>query len=329
MFTRDRYARDMTRIGFHASHEQFPPGELLRLAAHAEASGFDAVMCSDHFHPWSRRQGQSGHAWTWLGAAMATTSCSYGVVNAPVGRYHPAVIAQAAATLDAMFPGRFWLAAGSGEALNERMAGPWPDKEERNRRLLEAVEVMRALWRGECVDHQGAFRVDQARLFTRPVKPPLVFVPALSEKTAKWGAEWADGLITVSQPLEKLRPIVEAFRNHGGAGKPVYLQVKLSYAADEATALREAHEQWATNVLEPALSEDIGTPQAYEALAEQVTPQQVAKAVHVSADADQHVEWLQTYLDMGFDALYLHNVSTRQTEFIDVFSRHVLPRLRR
>jgi coenzyme F420-dependent glucose-6-phosphate dehydrogenase len=320
----------MTRIGFHASHEQFPPGDLLALAAHAEACGFDALMCSDHFQPWSRAQGQSGHAWTWLGAAMATTACSHGVVNAPVGRYHPAIIAQATATLDAMFPGRFWLAAGSGEALNERIVGgAWPDKSERNRRLLEAVEVMRALWRGECVDHHGAFHVEQARLFTLPSKVPPVFVAALSASTAAWGARWADGLITASQPLDKLQPIVDAFRDNGGAGKPLYLQVKLSHAADEDRALQGAHEQWSTNVLDAALSEDISTPQAYEALAERVSPEQVAEAVHVSADTAQHARWLQAYIDMGFDALYLHNVNTGQKAFIEAFARDVLPRLKR
>jgi len=320
----------MTRIGFHASHEQFAPGRLLELAVRAEASGFDAVMCSDHFHPWSHAQGQSGHAWTWLGAAMSKTGCPYGVVNAPVGRYHPAIIAQAAATLEAMFPGRFWLAVGSGEALNERIVGgTWPGKPERNRRLLEAVDVMRALWRGECVDHQGAFQVEQAQLFTRPEKPPSIFVAALSEATAQWGAPWADGLITVSQSPEKLQPIVDAFRNNGGANKPVYLQIKLSYASDEGMALRGAHEQWATNVLDPALSQDISTPQAYEALAKQVTPEQVAEIVHVSADTQQHVRWLQTYIDMGFDALYLHNVNTWQEAFVDTFSHEVIPYLKR
>lgn len=319
----------MIDIGYHASHEQFAPDELLRLVQHAEQAGFDCGMCSDHFHPWSHAQGQSGFAWSWLGAALAGTSWSYGVVTAPAGRYHPAIIAQAAATLATMFPGRFWVSAGSGEALNDRIVGGhWPGKDERNRRLCEAVEVMRALWRGETVNHRGAFVVDSARLFTRPESPPPVIVPALSPETAAWGAGWADGLITISQPKEKLQPIVDAFRQNGGEGKPMYLQVKLSYAARDEDALRGACEQWRTNVLPAELSQDVSTPQAYEALAEQVTEDDVAKAVHVSSDPAQHVRWLRDYADMGFERLYLHNVNRSQRGFIDAFAREVLPALR-
>jgi coenzyme F420-dependent glucose-6-phosphate dehydrogenase len=333
MFTPAEYAgarrSAMIRIGYHASHEQFAPDELLELVAHAEAGGFDAAMCSDHFHPWSRSQGQSGYAWSWLGAALARTRLSFGVVTAPIGRYHPAIIAQAAATLDVMFPQRFWLSVGSGEALNDRIVGGhWPGKDERNRRLLEAVEVMRALWRGGPVHHSGAFVVEHAELFTRPTASLPVLVAALSPETASWGAGWADGLITASQPMEKLKPIVEAFRDGGGKGKPMFLQVKLSYARDDAQALRGAHEQWRTNVLEPRLSEDVSTPQAYEALGEAVSEQDVARAVHVSSDCARHVEWLRGYVGLGFDAFYLHNVNRDQRGFIDAFSRNVLPALR-
>ena len=138
----------MPRIGFHASHEQIPPSRLLAAVRAAEAAGFDAAMCSDHFSPWSERQGESGFAWSWLGAALEATSLSLGCVNAPGQRYHPAIIAQAAATLAEMYPGRFWVALGSGEASNEHITGaPWPDKATRNARLRECVDVMRALLR--------------------------------------------------------------------------------------------------------------------------------------------------------------------------------------
>src|SRR5690606_14452875 len=209
----------MARVGFHASHEQFPPGELLRLVQRAESAGFQCAMCSDHFHPWSRAQGNSGHAWTWLGAAMAATKFPFGVVNAPVGRYHPAVIAQAAATLADMHGDRFWLAAGSGEAINECITGQrWPAKDVRNRRLREAVEVMRALWRGEEVTHHGEFTVERARLYSLPPRPLPVIAAALSPETARWAGNWADDLITISQPREKLRAVLDAFRQGGGHG---------------------------------------------------------------------------------------------------------------
>ena len=148
----------MTRIGFHASHEQFAPSALLQLVRQAEAAGFDGAMSADHFHPWSERQGQAGFGWAWLGAAMQTTAFDFGSLCIPGGwRYHPAVVAQAAATLAEMFPGRLrWIAAGSGEALNERMVGAgWPGKAERNRRLEAGVEIIRALWRGEAVTREG------------------------------------------------------------------------------------------------------------------------------------------------------------------------------
>src|SRR6187551_1021668 len=152
----------MTEIGFHCSHEQVHPTHLLNAVRAAQDAGFSAAMSSDHFSPWSRRQGQSGFAWSWLGAALATTDLPFGVVNAPGQRYHPAIIAQAAATLAAMFPGRFWVALGSGEASNEHITGDvWPRKELRDQRLRECVQVIRALLDGQEVSHDGLVTVDR------------------------------------------------------------------------------------------------------------------------------------------------------------------------
>lgn len=144
----------MVLIGYHVSHEQFAPDELLRYAVAAEAAGFGAVMSSDHFHPWSRAQGQSGFGWAWLGAAMQATTLPFGTLCVPGGwRYHPAIVAQAAATLERLFPGRLrWIAAGSGEALNEAIVGArWPDKAVRNERLRAGVDIVRRLWAGDTV----------------------------------------------------------------------------------------------------------------------------------------------------------------------------------
>ena len=144
----------MVRLGYHASHEQFAPSHLRALTRQAERAGFDCVKSSDHFHPWSERQGQSGFAWSWLGAAMQATSLPFGMISAPGYRYHPAILAQAAATIGEMFPARLWLALGSGEAINEAITGQaWPEKAERNARLDECVSVMRALLNGERVTH--------------------------------------------------------------------------------------------------------------------------------------------------------------------------------
>src|ERR671915_1231732 len=163
----------MPTIGFHASHEQIRPGELLTAVREAERVGFQAAMCSDHLAPWSERQGQSGHAWSWLGAAMQATSLPFGVVTAPGQRYHPAIIAQAIGTLASMYPGRFWAALGTGEASNEHITGDgWPRKDVRMARLRECVEVIRALLAGEEVSHDGLVSVDRARLWTLPQRPP-------------------------------------------------------------------------------------------------------------------------------------------------------------
>src|SRR5215203_1919950 len=159
----------MARIGFHASHEQFAPSELLTLAKVAEAAGFDCAMSSDHFRPWGPKQGQSGFAWSWLGAALATTGLPFGVISAPGYRYHPAILAQATATLCEMFPGRLWMCLGSGQRLNEDLTGvAWPEKAERNARLLECADIIRALLRGETVNHYGRVTLVEGKLYSLP-----------------------------------------------------------------------------------------------------------------------------------------------------------------
>src|SRR5688500_5966945 len=239
----------MATIGYHASHEQYSPRTLLGLAQEAERAGFGAVMSSDHLMPWTEEQGQSGHAWSWLGAALQATSCRAGLITVPGYRYHPAVVAQAAATLAEMFPRRFWIAVGSGERLNEHVTGEaWPLKAERNARLRECVDVMRALWAGETVTHHGRVTVENARVWSRPARPPLLVGAAVTAPTAEWAAGWADALITVSRPPDELRTVVDAWRRGGGEGKPMFLKVQLSYAATDEAARAGAHEQWRNNV---------------------------------------------------------------------------------
>jgi coenzyme F420-dependent glucose-6-phosphate dehydrogenase len=319
----------MTTIGYHASHEQYRPSTLLTHVTRAEEAGFAAAMCSDHFHPWNERQGQSGFAWSWLGAALHATDLPFGVVNAPGQRYHPAIIAQAAATLAEMFPDRFWIAVGSGQDLNEHITGgPWPRKARRDQRLLESVEVMRALWRGETVTHHGAVVVEDAHLYTRPLSPPRVVGAAITAKTARWVGGWADALITIAQPIEDLRPVVEAFREGGGEDKPMALQMQVSYAPTEDEALRAAHEQWGTNIFDSPVLASLRLPADFEAAAEFVQPEDLRGAVLVSADLAQHTSWLMDYRDLGFDELYLHNVHRDQERFVAAFGEHVLPDLR-
>ena len=219
--------------------------------------GVRAAMSSDHFSPWSERQGESGFAWSFLGAALEATNLPFGVVNAPGQRYHPAIVAQAAATLCEMFPGRLWVALGTGEASNEHITGErWPSKAERNARLLECVEVMRALFAGEVVNHDGLVRVDRAKLWTLPADPPPLIGPAVSEETAAWVGGWADGLVTVNQPREKLERMIAAFRENGGEGKRLAVQVHLSWAEDSQRCARAGPRSMAHNIFPPPLCWD-------------------------------------------------------------------------
>jgi probable non-F420 flavinoid oxidoreductase len=318
----------MPVVGLHCSHEQIPPSRLLEHARHAEAAGFGAIMSSDHFSPWSERQGESGFAWSWLGAAMGATGLPFGVVNAPGQRYHPAIVAQAAATLCEMFPGRLWIALGSGEASNEHITGePWPDKATRNARLRECVDVMRALFAGETVTHDGHVRVDRAKLYTLPAAPPPLIGPAISVETARWAGEWADGLATVNQTRETLVEMIEAFRSNGGEGKRLVLQVHLSWAATEEEALRVAHDQWRTNVFPPPTCWDLELPEDFDRLAREVTSEQVRDTVLVSADLARHAAWLEELAALGFDEINLHHVGQDLSAFIDAFGEQVLPRV--
>jgi len=320
----------MTRFGFHVSHEQFTPHDLLDWTKLAEHAGFDCAMSSDHFHPWSERQAQSGFAWSWIGAALEGTRFGIGIISAPGYRYHPAVIAQGAATLSQMYPGRLWLALGSGEAINEAITGlPWPDKQERNARLGECAKIIRALFAGETVTHRGRVTTVEAKLYSRPQIPPLLLGAAVTAATAEWVGSWADGLITTSGPPEELRKKIDAFRRGGGEGKPLYLQVALSWARTEEEAEREALHQWGSVTVGGEAAWDLRRPKDFDAATRFVRGEDVRKSVLVSADLQQHQAWLAEYAAMGFAEIHLHQVPRNQKEFIETFGEHVLPALRR
>jgi len=318
------------RVGYHASHEQYAPSRLLELVRRADQAGFASGMCSDHFHPWSDAQGESGFAWSWLGAALQATSLSFGVVTIPGGwRYHPAIIAQASATLAEMFPGRFWIAPGSGEALNEHIVGRhWPHKAERNARLQEACEIIRALWAGETVTHDGLIRIEEAKLYSRPETPPLIVGAALSEETAEWMGGWADGLITIVGEKESMQGIIDAFRRGGGEGKPIHLQAQLSFAKTDEEALKGAWEQWRSVMFPSPVLSDLRMPAQFDAVGESVRPEDVKGKMRISSDPEQHLEWLMGDVEMGFEEINIHCVHRGEQErFIDVFGERVVPQL--
>lgn len=321
----------MARIGYHASHEQFPPRDLLAYARLAEEAGFSGVMSSDHFAPWSHAQGHSGFMWTWVGAALQAIQLPVGFITVPGGwRYHPAIVAQATATLCQMFPGRVpWIAVGSGEALNECVVGAdWPDKKERNARLLAGVEIMRRLWEGQEVNETSPVATQRAKLYTRAEQHPKIMAGVLSKETAGWAGRWADGLITINQPTEKLVEIIDAFRSTGGEGKPLLLQVHVAIAHDDTAARAHALDQWRSNAVSSDAAANLTMPEEFERLTQNVQPEDMDRHVFISSDGAKHAAKLSEYAEMGFSEIYVHNVGRNQREFIETYGKQVLPAMK-
>lgn len=319
----------MTLLGYHCSHENVPPDELLKAVQAAERAGFDAAMCSDHFAPWGERQGESGFAWSWLGAALAVTRFTLGVVTAPGQRYHPAIVAQAISTLGVMFPGRFWAALGSGEAINEHVTGdPWLPKEARDARLLETVEVIRDLLEGEEVSHSGLVTVHRARLWSRPDVPPRLVGAAVSAETAARAAAWADGLITVVGSRDEMRRVLDAYRDAGGAG-PCVVQVHLSWAPTDDEAVAIALEQWRHGpAVTPPETWDIADPAEFDARSADVDEPSIRGALLVEHEPVRLAERIAEIVDAGFDGAYLHHVGRDQAPFLTMAGTDLLPALR-
>ena len=318
----------MRRIGFHASHEQLTPRRLLADVQHAERVGFDMAMCSEHLTPWSERQGHGGANWPWLGAALATTAFPIGSLAIPGPRYHPVVLAHQVATLAQMFPGRYWAALGSGEAMQETVTGePWPPKEERVARLEESVDIIRRLLAGEEVSRNGLVRATRARVWETSEEQPLLIGPAISPESAARVAAWADGLVTVNQPTDVLAEVLRAYRENGGRGRAA-LQLHLSWAPTLQEAEATAYDQWRSNVFGDPIAGDTLTVEAFDAMSRFVRVEDVHGVVRISEDLGRHREWIAEYFDLGFDDVYLHHVGQSQEAFLDTFGEQVLPALR-
>ena len=328
----------MTKIGYACMLEQFHPTDLLDWAERAEAAGFDAgFQVSEHFHPWTPQQGQSAFAWSFLGALGQRTTLPFGTaVVCPGFRYHPAVIAHAAATLGAMYPGRFWLGLGAGEALNEHViGGEWPEVGIRSAMMFEAVEVITKLFSGKVVKHDGEyFSLESARLYTRPEQPVPIYVACAGPLNAKRTGRYADGIITVGAADEKIAMLWERFREGAReTGKDpdvmkTQLQVHVSWAPTQEEAERNALTEWPNGGM-PFPKQDIRNPEDFANMAKLVRIEDFANRMVISADLDEHAAEIQRFVDMGFDEIYLHNVGRDQAAFIDAFGRDVLPRLTR
>jgi G6PDH family F420-dependent oxidoreductase len=321
--------------------EQFAPMEAVELSAFAEQHGFSGVMAADHFQPWVPAQGQSSFVWNVLTAVGERTRGDLGPgVTTPTFRWHPAMVAQASATLAAMYPGRHWLGLGSGEALNEHIIGGyWPEAPERINRMFEAIEIISKLFSssiaGKDVKHAGQFyKLETTRLWTMPAVAPEILIATSGPVTAKRAGKFADGLITVGAPLEKISGLFAKFDDGAReAGKdpsamPKVLQLHLSWAPTHEEALRNALVEWPNGGMKFPKG-DIRSPFELEQMARLVRPEDFEGRLVISEDPDVHRAYIQQFVDLGFDRIYLHNVGRNQREWIETFGRDVLPALKR
>jgi G6PDH family F420-dependent oxidoreductase len=316
-------------IGYSLSSEEHPPKALVEQAVKAEEAGFELALISDHFHPWSDRQGQSPFVWTVLGAiAEKTSRLKLGTgVTCPLIRMHPAIVAQAAATVAAMMPGRFFLGVGTGENLNEHITGArWPGFSVRLEMLEEAVEVMRTLWQGGFQTHHGRYySVENARIYTLPQPPPTIYVAAASKKTAQVAGRIGDGLISVAPKRE----IVDAFDQAGGRGKPKLGQLTVCWAEDEARARRIAKEWWPMAAVPGAASQELPLPSNFEQVSSIVSEDLLAQSIVCGPDPQKHLDAIRKFAQAGFDHVYVHQVGPEQDAFFEAYRREVLPQMER
>jgi G6PDH family F420-dependent oxidoreductase len=316
----------MVEVGLALSSEDHAPNELIRQAQMGQDAGFDRAWISDHFHPWVSSQGHSPFVWSVLGGIAATTQLRCGTgVTCPTVRIHPAIVAQAAATAQLMFEGRFFLGVGSGEALNEHILGDhWPTAGVRLEMLEEAVDLMRLLWQGGDKTHHGKhYTVENARLYDVPEDPVPVYVSAFGPKAMTLAARIGDGYVGTSPDAD----LLTSFDEQGGAGKPKLAGAKCCYATDDAEARRLVHKLWPNMGLPGELAQVLATPAHFEQACELVTEEMVADSLPTGPDPEPYVESLRQYAEAGYDEIYIHNIGPHQEEFFRFFADEVRPNL--
>lgn len=316
----------MTSFGFALSSEEHGPAELVELARRAEGAGFEFCSVSDHFHPWVTAQGHSPFVWSVLGAIANATERLRVVtgVTCPIVRTHPVIVAHAAATTSLLFGGRFSFGVGTGEALNEHVHGDrWPRPEVRLEMLREAVEVIRRMWTGDTVDHEGRhYRVENARLFDPPDERLRLLVSAYGDKALELAGEIGDGLFSHGSDDHA----VAAYRAAGGDG-PRYAQLNLCVGPDEAACLETVHRQWPNTAITGQRSQDLPTWSHFEMAAEMVRPEDVASVPH-GPDPEPVLEKVRTFLDNGFDHVYFHQIGPDQRPFLEAWEGDLGERVR-
>jgi G6PDH family F420-dependent oxidoreductase len=318
----------MTKYGFSLMCELHDPRALVEQAKRAEAAGFDFLTISDHYHPWLYSHEHSPYAWSVLGALAAVTENVelVSLVTCPTIRYHPAIVAQKAATVQTMSDGRFHLGLGSGENLNEHVVGHgWPPAETRHEMLSEAIDIMRQLWQGGYVTHHGEhYDVEDARVFTLPDKPVPVHLAVSGEKSIQLAAEQADGVVAV-QPESKF---ADEFRERSGKDDaPVIGQVGVSVMDDEDEALKIAHDRLRFMVPGWKVMAELPNPINFEAATSTVRPEDVKENVPCGNDADAIVESVKQWTDAGFSHVALMQAPPDQEPFFQLWEKELRPAL--
>jgi G6PDH family F420-dependent oxidoreductase len=310
-------------LGLFLSSEEHPASDLIQAAVTAELSGVDRVLVSDHFHPWLESQGHSPFAWSVLGGIAATTGLSITTgVTCPTMRIHPAIIAQAAATMAELAPGRFRLGVGSGEALKEHILGDaWPGADTRLEMLEEAVEVMRELWKGEVVHHRGKhYTVEGARIYEAPRQPIPVIVSGFGPKAIELGARIGDGFVTVQPDADGVR----RYRQCGGHG-PRLGAMKVCWGPQPEEALKLAHDRWRNDGLPGELAQVLPMPAHFEQASALVDEKTVAGMMAFGPEPGPYLERMEAFADAGFDELYIQQIGPDQQGFLSFFERELRP----
>jgi G6PDH family F420-dependent oxidoreductase len=317
----------MLKLGYKLMSEEHGPNDLVRNARRAEDAGFDFAAISDHFFPWLEEQGHSPLAWSVLGA-IANATRRVGLmtsVTCPIMRYHPAIVAQGAATVGLLSEGRFTLGLGAGERLNEHVVGQgWPGRVERHERLVEAIDIIQGLLKGELTNYRGRhFALDHARLWDRPERKVPVVVAAGGPHAARIAGEKADGLMATEAKAE----LLDAYRKAGGAG-PRYCEVAMCWAASEEAAKTTAHRYFRWSLTGWPVQAELPDPDGFAAASKTATPDDVAEVISCGPSADKHLEAIGKYVKAGFDHVILVQVGPEQEEFIRFFEQELAPALR-
>ncbi|TCZ63628.1 TIGR03557 family F420-dependent LLM class oxidoreductase [Roseicella aquatilis] len=317
----------MVTLGYKLMSEEHGPAELVRNLQRAEQAGFDFAAISDHVSPWIEEQGHASFAWSVLGA-LAQATRRIGLMTAvtcPIMRYHPAIVAQAAATLGLLSGDRFALGLGAGERLNEHVTGEgWPGVGERHARFAEAIDIIQGLLTGEVSNYRGTYhRLDHARLFDRPQRKPPLIIAAGGPEAARLAARKGDGLIAT----EPRADLIEAYRGAGGSG-PCYAEVSLCYAPSEEEARETAHRYARWSLTGWPVMAELPSVESFAAATKHITPEMVAQQVTCGPSAERHLEAIHRFRQTGFDHLILNQVGPEQERFIAFFEQTLAPALR-